>query len=159
MLAGGKERSGKRNVCWRNSVDWRVEYWLEEQSELESGMLTGRTERTEEWNIGWKNGADWRAECLLEEQIVLESGMSSGGTEWTGEKNVAGILHLPLVNIANINPVQYQTLPEILNCHHRSRCNIQRSASSVQYHGSLLLIATNISYVIVVWFLLVTLGE
>jgi hypothetical protein len=41
----------------------RPEYWLDEQSELESGMFPGEADRTEERNIGWRNRAGWKAEC------------------------------------------------------------------------------------------------
>jgi len=51
MLTEGTGRIGERNVDWRNRADWIAEYWLEEQSGLESGMLTGGTEQTGEGNV------------------------------------------------------------------------------------------------------------
>jgi len=50
MLNKGKERTGKWNVDWRDSVG------------LEGGMLTGGTERSVERNVDWKSRADWKAE-------------------------------------------------------------------------------------------------
>jgi len=76
MLTEGTERTGERNVDWRNRADWRADCWLKEQSGLESGLLTEGTERTGERNVDRK------------EQSGLESGMLTEGTERTRERNV-----------------------------------------------------------------------
>jgi len=63
MLTEGTERTGERNVDWRDRTNLRTECLLKEQSGLESGMLTGGTERTGGRNVDWRNRVDWRAEC------------------------------------------------------------------------------------------------
>jgi len=60
MLTGGTEWTEKRNVDWRNSVDWKAECLVEEKFGLESGMLTGGTERSGVRNIDWRNRVDWK---------------------------------------------------------------------------------------------------
>ena len=57
VLCDVTERTGERNVDWRNGADWRGECWLKEQSGLERGMLTEGTERTGEGNVDRRNRA------------------------------------------------------------------------------------------------------
>ena len=84
MLTEGTERTGERNVDWRNRADCRAECWLKEQGGLETLLLTEGTERNGERNVDWRN----RAECWLKEQSGLQSVILTEGTERTGERNV-----------------------------------------------------------------------
>jgi len=51
MVTGGTDRSGYRNVGWRNRGDWRAEFLLEEQGGVEIGMSPEGSERIVELNV------------------------------------------------------------------------------------------------------------
>jgi len=51
MLTGVTERTREGKVDWRKREGWRAEYFLEEQSGLEIGMLTRGAEGTGERNV------------------------------------------------------------------------------------------------------------